>query len=294
MLPPGWAVRPTTTEDADDLLALVHACDMVAVGFADFDPTDVAEGIKGPYSVVATGPGGEILGWAYLENAADGPRDFAEVYVHPEDGLPAQRPLLAQLLAESARRGKKVRAAAVPAEAPWIDALTGSGFTFLKQYARMRITLPVALESVPGVGVRPVTEPELPEFYRVIDTAFRDTPDYQPRSYEKWRERFVDEHVIAWDEWLVAVVGGVIAGVLQSKAAEDENEGWVQNLAVLREYRKRGVGRALLTEAFRVYAGKGYHSAGLGVDLANPTEAIRLYTGVGMTPAYRANVYENA
>ena len=42
------------------------------------------------------------------------------------------------------------------------------------------------------------------------------------------------------------------------------------------------------------YLANGRVSAGLGVDLANPTEAIRLYTGVGMRAAYQANIYERA
>lgn len=288
--PTGWTVRPTTNEDAEDLLALVHASDMVAVGFADFDPSDVQEALKGPCSVVATGPQGEIMGWGYLENATQGERDFVEVYVHPEGGLPAQRPLLAQLMTQVAARGKKARAGAIPNELSWISSLEAAGFEFVKQYARMRIDLPVALPAS-DLQVRPVAREELPDFYRVIDTAFQDTPDYLPSSYENWRERYVDDHEVDWDEWLVCTVDGALAGVLQSRAGD---EGWVKNLAVLREHRRRGVGRALLSAAFTAYAAKGRTEAGLGVDLANPTEAIKLYTGVGMTPAYRANIYEKA
>ncbi|GIF06405.1 hypothetical protein [Actinoplanes siamensis] len=44
--------------------------------------------------------------------------------------------------------------------------------------------------------------------------------------------------------------------------------------------------------AFAAYAAKGRSQAGLGVDMANPTEAARLYRKVGMTPLYRANVYQ--
>jgi ribosomal protein S18 acetylase RimI-like enzyme len=292
MLPSGWTIRPTTSEDAADLLALVHASDMVAVGFADFDPADVAEALKGPASVVATGPAGEIMAWGYLENSTGGERDFLEVYVHPEGGLPAQRPLLAHMSAVIRERGNNARAGAIPTEVEWIASLENAGFAFLKQYARMQIKLPAHIEPVPGVEVRQVTQEELESFYGIIETAFQDTPDYQPKSFEQWLARYVEDRSIDWDEWLVAVVDGQLAGALQSKAVEQDIEGWVQNLAVLREFRKRGVGRALLAEAFAIYARKGYPEAGLGVDLANPTEAIKLYTGVGMTPAYRANIYE--
>jgi len=85
----------------------------------------------------------------------------------------------------------------------------------------------------------------------------------------------------------VAVVDGQIVGALQTKG-----EGWIQNLAVLREHRRRGIGRALLAAAFTIFTGKGLTEAGLGVDMANPTQAVKLYTGIGMTPAYRSNIYQ--
>jgi ribosomal protein S18 acetylase RimI-like enzyme len=68
----------------------------------------------------------------------------------------------------------------------------------------------------------------------------------------------------------------------------------IRYLAVLRPYRRRGVGEALLHRAFAAYAGKGIDQAGRGVDLANPTRAARLYRAVGMTPKYEADIYERA
>jgi ribosomal protein S18 acetylase RimI-like enzyme len=299
-LPEGWSFRATTGEDADVLLALVHASDMSAVGFADFAPEDVAEALAGPYSEVAVDATGAIAGWTWVDNGTDGPRDFVEVYVHPEGGRPAMRPLLARVLAVTERRARErggegtVRAGAIPVELPWIASLTDQGFTFVKQYARMQLDLPApAAEPVPDVAVRAAGEDDMPEFFRVFDTAFRDTPDYQPTGYERWRERFLDGHRVRLDEWFVAEVDGVLAGVLQSSEQSDvQGEGWVKHLAVLPEFRKRGVGRALLAAAFARYLANGRVSAGLGVDLTNPTEAIKLYTGVGMRPAYQANIYE--
>jgi hypothetical protein len=52
------------------------------------------------------------------------------------------------------------------------------------------------------------------------------------------------------------------------------------------------VGAALLHRAFAAYAAKGRTTAGLGVDLANPTQAARLYRAVGMHPLYEADIYQ--
>ncbi|MEV0458833.1 GNAT family N-acetyltransferase [Catellatospora methionotrophica] len=299
-LPEGWTHRPTTGADADELLALVNASVLAAAGFADFTAQEVAEGLAGPCSMVAVTADGTIAGWGYLDNPGNGPDDFVEVYAHPEGGRPALRPLLARMLVETARRARErggegtVQAGAIPVELPWIEALTAAGFTFVKQHARMQIDLPVPpTGAVPGVTVRPVREDELPEFFAVYDAAFRDTPDYQPTGYDRWRERFVDGHRVRLDEWFVAEADGAVVGVLQSSEQNaDSGEGWVKHLAVRAEFRKRGVGRALLAAAFARYLANGRVSAGLGVDLANPTEAIRLYTGVGMRAAYQANIYE--
>jgi mycothiol synthase len=305
-LPAGWSFRSTTPDDAADLLALVHASDLTAVGFTDFAPEDVTEALAGVHSEVATGPYGEIMGWCYLESAPGAEREFLEVYVHPEGGLPTQRPLLARVLARVAQRATaagradlRARAGAIPTESTWIASLEAAGFEVLKQYARMSIDLPAPPTApVPDVRISPVEAEELPEFFTVYDTAFRDTPDYQPAGYERWHGRYVDPTMnpglgVKLDEWFTAEVDGVLAGVLQSSEQSAEtNEAWVKHLAVLPQFRRRGIGRALLAHAFEVYASKGRRAAGLGVDLANPTEAIRLYTGVGMRALYQANIYE--
>ncbi|MFD0968340.1 GNAT family N-acetyltransferase [Plantactinospora endophytica] len=312
-LPPGWSVRRPTLDDVPAILAVVHASDIAALGRPDFSAEDVREVLTAPDldlardTWLALDPAGEVRGWSYLEDSNRGPRETVEVYVHPEHGLPAQVPLLTMQLARSAERAAEfglaeltVRALALPTEERWIGVLRDAGFEFVKRYARMRRPLAgVTAEPPPpppGVLVRPVRptdDAELRTFHRILDAAFRDTPDYQPASYEQWRAQVAALPSVAWDEWFVAEVDGEPVGILQSADQTlDQNEGWVKQLAVLRAYRRRGVGAALLARAFACYAGKGREYAGLGVDLANPVEPVRLYRSVGMTPLYEAVVFE--
>jgi ribosomal protein S18 acetylase RimI-like enzyme len=51
----------------------------------------------------------------------------------------------------------------------------------------------------------------------------------------------------------------------------------------LREFRGRGLGRALLHTAFAEFRRRGLPKAGLSVDATNPTGALGLYESVGMT-----------
>ncbi|WP_203815196.1 GNAT family N-acetyltransferase [Paractinoplanes ferrugineus] len=312
-LPEGWTTRRPTLDDATAILALVHACDMASIGEPDFTLDEVREMLTEPNTDMtvdcwlALDAEDTIVGWAYPRNADGGDRDFADVYTWPERGEPALRPLLALLMDRMAERAARfgheryeVRAGAIPTEQDLIDALTDAGFVFLKQHARMQMSLegvpPTAPEPPAGVTVREVRgddEEDLRAVHSVIFQAFADT-DHRGSDYESWRRQVANESSRSFDEWFVAETDGEIVGALQSSdSGIDDNEGWVKRLGVLRAYRKRGVGEALLRRAFAVYAGKGRTRAGLGVDLENPTQAARLYYAVGMTPQYRANVYQS-
>jgi ribosomal protein S18 acetylase RimI-like enzyme len=96
---------------------------------------------------------------------------------------------------------------------------------------------------------------------------------------------------VAWDEWFLAEVDGEPAAALES-GPPDENEGWVHLLGVATRFRGRGLGQLLLRQAFAVYAAKGRASAGLGVDMTNPTRAYQLYERVGLRPVYEVDIYE--
>jgi mycothiol synthase len=310
-LPDGWRLRRPTLDDVPEILALAQASEIAAVGVPDFTVQDVREALTGPNTDMdedcwlALDETGKIVGWAYPDNPTGGPRDFLEVYVWPGLGVPAQRPLLAELLGRTEARRRRfgyeaytLWAGAIPTETPWIEVLTDAGFKFLKQNARMQMSLDAWSPEIPeppaGVVVRPVRDDDLRTFHAVIEDAFQDS-DHRATDFETWRGRVDAESTVSFDEWFVAEVDGVVAGVLQSSdSSGDSDEGWVKYLAVLRAYRKRGLGEALLRRAFAVYAAKGRSHAGLGVDLENPTEAARLYRAVGMTPLYAANIYQRA
>jgi mycothiol synthase len=313
-LPEGWTTRRPTLDDVPEILALVHACDIASIGEPDFTADEVREMLTEPNTDMsrdawlALDDAGQIVGWAYPRNATGGDRDFADVYTWPERGLPALRPLLALLMERMAERAAElghetyqVRAGAIPTEQPLIDALTEAGFVFLKQHARMQMPLDGTHHAAPeppaGVVVRVLRgddEGELRAFHAVIEESFRDTDHLSP-GFDSFRRQLEAESSVSFDEWFVAEADGRVVGALQSSdAGFGDNEGWVKRLGVDRAYRKRGIGEALLRHAFAVYAAKGRTRAGLGVDLENPTQAASLYFAVGMTPLYRADVYQTS
>jgi mycothiol synthase len=243
-------------------------------------------------SWLAIEPDGTPAAWAFLHNPTRGPDESVAVYAKSEA---TRRALLELAVARAGERAHEAGHAAVTlragvnaAEPSSVAALRSAGFAFVKRHARMRRALGPAdrLAAVPGIRVfRPDHESELRRFHLVLDEALAGTVDFV-----SWRAA---PPTVSWDEWFVAEVHGEIVGVLQSSdEAVWGDEGWVKNLAVLGPFRRRGIGRALLTAAFATYAAKGRRWAGLGVDVANPTGAYRLYTSVGMVPVFAAEVYE--
>ncbi|MET8082606.1 GNAT family N-acetyltransferase [Micromonospora sp. NPDC005237] len=309
-LPADWTTRRPTLDDVPAILAVVHAADTFAIGHPDFDAEDVEQSLTAPSfdptrdSWLALDPDGTVVAWATVDNPTGVGREFVEVYVDPERAATLRAPLLARQLDRVAERAAErrlpaltVRCAVFAPEREWARDLRAVGFTVAKRYVRMRrplADLPTEPSPPPGVTVRtvrPDDEAELREFHRIHDVAFGDTPDHEPLSYERWRARIGD--ATAWDEWFVAEVDGVLAGALQSSdQALDQQQGWVKRLSVLPAYRRRGVGAALLRRAFARYAQKGRESAGLGVDLTNPTTPLSLYESVGLRETLWTDMYE--
>ncbi|MFG2053637.1 GNAT family N-acetyltransferase [Micromonospora sp. NPDC048930] len=310
-LPAGWTARRPTLDDVPAILTVVHAADTFAVGYPDFDAEDVRDALTAPFvdmardSWLVTDPDGVVVAWSILSNPTGVGREFVEVYVDPERGAELRAPLLERLLERVAERATErdlpaltVRTAVFAPETRWAAELAEAGFTLVKRYVRMTRSLadlPAEPPPPPGVTVRPLRpddEADLREFHRIFDTAFRDTPDYEPLGFAQWRE-LLPSYGKVWDEWFVAEVDGVPAGALQSSdQALDHDLGWVRTLSVLPAYRRRGVGAALLRRAFAVYAAKGRAGAGLGVDLANPTVPVTLYRSVGLREQRWTDMYE--
>ncbi|MEU7618450.1 GNAT family N-acetyltransferase [Micromonospora rifamycinica] len=312
-LPAGWTARRPTLDDVPALLAVVHAADTFAIGHPDFDADDVRAALAAPFfdpqrdSWLLTDPDQRVVGWTLVDNPTGVGREAVDVFVDPHRAAALRATLLDRMLHRIAGRAAErglpaltVRATVCAPETRWAGELTAAGFTRVKRYLRMSRSLadlPVEPPPPPGVTVRPLRagdEADLRLFHRIHDTAFRDTPDYEPVGFAGWRDRLTDAGRV-WDEWFVAEVDGEPAGALNSSdQAVEQDMGWVRTLSVLPAHRRRGVGAALLRRAFAVYADKGRARAGLGVDLANPTAPVTLYRSVGLRDTRWTDVYERS
>lgn len=113
-----------------------------------------------------------------------------------------------------------------------------------------------------------------------IQEAFRDLWEHQDVPYGEWAS-FVVQHA-GWSPELsyLAFDGDEIAGA--TITINDALGAWVQQVAVRRPWRNRGIGLALLHTVFGELHKRGVPHAGLEVDAENPSGALRLYERAGM------------
>ncbi len=88
----------------------------------------------------------------------------------------------------------------------------------------------------------------------------------------------------------LALDGDQIAGFALCRPYIDM--GWVDELGVLRPWRRKGLGLALLHHAFHAFQARGFLRVGLGVDAQNLTGATRLYERAGMSPFRQWDIYQ--
>ncbi len=138
---------------------------------------------------------------------------------------------------------------------------------------------PAAPVLAPGYAIRSL-EPGRDEraAYDVIERAFSEWPEREPRPYDDWVAVELGRPGFAPDLLALATRGDDVVGA--AVICFDEGEGWVDQLAVAREQRGRGLARARLAPAVGVTWRRGGRTCGLGTDTR--TGARGLYEHVGM------------
>ena len=123
---------------------------------------------------------------------------------------------------------------------------------------------------------------------RAVARAFVDQQDTN-EPFETWVHDWEVEDGLGGGFWLVAEGEEHPAGICLCRAHEhgDPTLGWVSVLGVREPWRRRGIGRALLTAAFARYRERGFRRVGLGVDAEGEAGAVALYESAGMTVVRR-------
>ncbi len=137
-----------------------------------------------------------------------------------------------------------------------------------------------------GVILRPLGDLEIRDVYAAQEEAFRDHWGHLiADSFEKWKHMHFESPRFDPDLWFVACEGDEIAGLAFCTlgAGDDTSQSVVDVVGVRRPWRRRGLGVALLRQAFLVLNRKGAARVTLNVDSDSLTGATGLYEKVGMT-----------
>jgi mycothiol synthase len=177
--------------------------------------------------------------------------------------------------------------------------LAGHGLSPTRHSLNMAIDLgpaPPQATWPDGIELRPYLPDHLRLLYAAHCEAFRDHRDYAETDFETGLERF--RHFGETDQdpalWFIAWERDEIAAfaLCRAVAHEDPEMAWVDDIAVRRPWRRRGLATALLLHAFAQLRARGRPRVGLSVDAASLTGATRLYEKVGMRTYLQCDIHE--
>lgn len=223
-------------------------------------------------------------------------RPFTDGYVHPDlwgRGVGGRLVDLAE--GEARRRGMSPLYNGVLGDDERAHQLLRSrGYREVRHFYRMTVELdepPPEPVWAPGFAVAPLDyAADAEAFHAVLDEAFAQEWGHEPERGIDWRAR---RERPGFDPSLWFAVkrdGEIVAAAVCDE--ERFGTGWIGSIGVRNEWRRHGLGLALLQHAFGELYRRGQRRIGLGVDAENPTGATRLYERAGMKVSWSAVTFE--
>jgi len=317
-LPDGYVARPVSLEDADAAAVLLNAYSQAFRGEDDVTSDELRLGWSSPGfdlatdSVIVTKPDGAIVACAdFWDTLEPHVRTHAWCRVHPDHRGRGLGTWALEWIQARARKaldraptGARVVMlnSVIEEDAPAHRLLEDRGWNQVRSFYTMRIDFDGAPDPAvfaDGITVRTFRAGEpVEDLARTVDDCFSDHWGHVPAPMEEmlehWRHWIEEDPTHDPSLWLLAESDGRIAGMsLCSLEAEgDPERGWCHTLGVRREWRRKGLGLALLTESFGELHRRGKRGVGLGVDASSLTGATRLYEKAGMYVARQSDTYE--
>jgi mycothiol synthase len=291
-----FRLRRAEAGDAGAVSALVAALDELLLGSSDSTLADLEDEWRqlDPQNRFVVDDGGAVVGYGTIEEASLHGR--ADGYVHPEHlGRGVGAFLVGELERALAARGAtRVQNATLLADTRAQRLLAERGYAVIRRFWQMRVELarePPAPHWPEGLSVCRFDPGAAGLFHRAYESAFADHWQHAPQSLEQWRQQYVEADDFTPALWAVVRAGDeIVAGTICRP--ERMGAGWIARLFTRRDWRRRGIGEALLHDAFRGFWQAGKRTVGLGVDAQSETGAHRLYERVGMHVHWAAVVFE--
>jgi len=177
--------------------------------------------------------------------------------------------------------------------------LAGAGFEPVRHFFLMGRS---GLQRIPeaalpdGLEIRPVTTDQYRTIFEAENEAFRDHWGHREPGEGAYAANY-GRAELDTNLWVVAWDGDQVAGVVQNWIFPAENErlgvkrGWLEHISVRRQWRRRGLARAITAASLVKLREAGLNDAMLGVDSENANGALGLYSGLGFEIRSRAAAY---
>jgi mycothiol synthase len=285
-----FSVRPPAAADTAAVAAVQLALESALYGHTEYSQSDVEEewsdlDLERDALVVCEGE--RVVGFGTVRERGEVWR--ADGSVHPDvHGRGAGTRLATALEATvAAHGGRRVQNSILEPDTAAQELLESLGYGRVRVFRELRIELdarPAPPVWPDGLRVDPFNPGEDDRaFHAAHQEAFADHWDYAPRPFEAWRKGNIESEKFDPSLWCVVRDGDQIAaGTINVGGLY--GGGWVAALFTRRSWRGRGVGGALLADAFGRFWERGERSVGLGVDAEGDMGAFQLYERAGMKP----------
>lgn len=306
-IPEGFSVRSATMDDTRSLTDFMRFCQQAEYGFAIADEDGTSSLWTAPEvdlsqdTWLVFSSEGQIVASMHLihENHI---KMSINLKIYPEhEALRLETWLLQQGEVRARQFIPRVRADArvslnSSCSGPtrsYRQALQQAGFMYVRSNLRMEIEMsvppPVAVWPE-GITPRPFTGEMAQAVHEADEGGFQDHWGYMPIAFETFQHQFIEHPQFDPTLWFLACEGEKIVG--SALCACSEGTGEVNGLSVLRPWRKRGLGLALLYTAFGEFYRRGENKVILWVDAQSLTGATRLYERAGMHITRQFDQYE--
>lgn len=281
--------RPATLDDADAIYRLIATNEREWHGQAEVIPDQVAANLSRPLirlerdTLVVIAPNGDLAAWAWLHDGK-----HAQIDVHPAyRGLGIGTRLLDWAEAGARARGSEWFAQIVDdADTAGTELVRSRGCDVLA--TNWLLERPISSQPAvapEGIRLDGYDDARAQEVYELVEAAFAA---FQPRrkSFEEWSELTVGRSTFLPEASTLAYAGDEVVGAV---IALDGDEGYVEQLAVRDDQRKKGVARAMLDRTCAEFLARGRTTCILWTH--SGTGALAMYERLGMSVRRSTTVY---
>jgi mycothiol synthase len=291
VMPAGTVARAPEPEDLDAVVAVVAASEQDVDGLVDITTEDLRSDWQRPsfdlgLDAVVVERGVRIVAYAEVFSGR------AWVHVHPDArGLGIGAALLRWTEGRSygGVGGKKLGQTVSDNNRPAAELLAAWGYRVRWHtwvFEKLLDEEPPVPALPEGIALRSF-EPGRDDraTHELIDTAFSDWPDRDPGyAFEDWAASYIRRDDFDPTLTFLLEEEDVLVGVSLCQVYDDE--GWVQQIAVERTHRGRGLGGALLRASFREFFRRGLRTAGLSTESRTGARGVYEHVGMHVTRSY--------